>query len=222
MKVLQVVLVVLAGCALFQGTIQTFRHAFVLWVEPRDSVLLKYDETREEILSAGSLDELVQQFEEARKKVQQWEQGKSDKEKQQAKSYPPDEPYKSEWMLRKAIETWEDQQREIWRLHFYWSCGLAILLAGLAAGRWFHPWLGAAWIITAFVEMIWWTSPAFNIFGSQVEFDRLVLWKLVYSLATLAILLGCWYLLGITFPSRTAAGQPGDSAGPPPAGGPNP
>jgi len=197
MKALPIILVALGIYALFHVTVQSIRHAFILWVDPRGSALAKYEQTEQEIVAAKSLEELVAHYEAAREKVKQWEQGKSDKEKQEASSYYSlQEPYKSQEKLRKAVQTWESQHREIYQLHFYWWCGLVILLAGLAGCVWVNRWLGVAWLIVAFAEMIWWTSPSFNVLSAQEEFDRLVRWKFIYSMSILALLLALWYWLG--------------------------
>jgi len=196
MKALPVILVALGIYALFHVTVQSIRHAFILWVDPRGSALAKYEQTEQEIVAAKSLEELVAHYEAARAKVKQWEQGKSDREKHEAALYSSQEPYKSQEKLRKAIETWESQHREIYQLHFYWWCGFVILSAGLASCVWVNRWLGLAWLIVAFAEMIWWTSPSFNVLSSQEEFDRLVLWNFIYSAGTLALLLTFWCWLG--------------------------
>jgi hypothetical protein len=49
---------------------QTVRHAYMLWLEPRKSVLDKYDQPRkEEIAAVASLDELLRRYDPIRKQV---------------------------------------------------------------------------------------------------------------------------------------------------------
>ena len=195
MKALPIVLVVLGTYALLHVTIQSFRHLFVLLVEPRTSVLDKYDPVDQNIVAAKNLNELAALYDEARDKVKAWEKAKTAAELQAANRW--EEPYRSEERLKSAIESWESQHRQIRELNFFWWGGLACLIAGVGAYRRMHPWLGVAFFITAFGEMIYWTSPAFRGWSDGDEFDRLVLWKLLYSTATLALLLVMWWQIGI-------------------------
>lgn len=192
MRILQLVL---GMSALFQVTIQSVRHPYVLWIEPRESVLTKYEEADPRILAAKDVGELTKLYEDARRKVEEWERDKSDKEKKNAAYYASHEPHKSAKKLKGAIETWETHHKQICELHFYWWCGAACLVVGLPIYFWVHHWLGMVWLIAAFAEMIWWTSPSYRMFSSEIEFDRLLLWKFIYSLVTLVLLLGLWMIL---------------------------
>jgi hypothetical protein len=191
MRTLRVILVLLGSYALLHVTIQSFRHVFVILVEPRQSVLAKYEPTRGRITAVDSLDQLVKQYEVAHAAVEQWKQDKTPQEIQQAE-YGSEEPHMSARLYREAIETWENHQRQLRQLHFYWWCGLACLLAGIGCWHRIHHWLGVAFFVTAFGEMIYWTSPEFRVWSDAGEFSRLVLWKLLYSTATLALLLAMW------------------------------
>jgi hypothetical protein len=195
MQALRVVLVVLGIYALVHVTVQSFRHVFVLLVEPRSSVLDPYDPDRQNLAAAKTLAELVAQYDVAHKSVQKWEAGKTPQELQPANRW--EEPYKSRDTARQAIEVWEGHQTQIRQLHFFWWAGLLCLIAGVGCYRRWHPWLGAAFFIVAFGEMIYWTSPAFRGWSDGDEFHRLVLWKLLYSTATLALLLAMWTRIGI-------------------------
>ena len=189
MKTLQVILVVAGTYALFHVTVQSFRHLFVLLVEPRTSVLDKYEPAENELAESHTLDELLARYDEARLRVKSWEQGKT---AVQIREQQWDEPYASADRLKQAIASWEEHHRQIRELNFYWWGGLACLVAGLGAYRRVHPFLGFAFLVIAFAEMIYWTSPAFRGWSSGEEFERLVLWKLIYSLATLGLLLAAW------------------------------
>jgi hypothetical protein len=205
MKVLQIIL---AMVALLQVTIQSFRHAYILWGESRGSVLTRYEKTDQEIIATKSVDKLVALHEAARQKVRDWERNSGQKEKDEAAYYKSQEPHKSEEKLKKAIEAWEDHHRQIGGLHFYWCCGLLAIAVGLAAYVRVHRWLGMAWLIAGFAEMLWWTSPSFRILSSEEEFDRLLLVKFVYSLATLALLLGVGFCLDRSWQRHESASLP--------------
>ncbi len=60
----------LAIVAFVSLLVQTVRHAYMLWFEPRGSVLDKYDQpVKSEIASAVSLDELLRRYDPVRKQV---------------------------------------------------------------------------------------------------------------------------------------------------------
>ncbi|NLX96203.1 MAG: hypothetical protein GXY83_08500 [Rhodopirellula sp.] len=52
--------------------------------------------------------------------------------------------------------------------------------------------MGMSLTIPGIVEMIWWTCPSFRFAGSPLEFDRLLINKLAFTLATIAIILVWW------------------------------
>jgi hypothetical protein len=205
-KAVQVVLIAFGMYGLIQVTVQSFRHAYILWIEPRDSVLI--EEVGQKIQAARTLDELVARYKEAKRKVEEWERNKSEEEL--ARADRSREPYQSQSMLRGAIEAWESQQRQISQLHFYWWCGFVTLVAGIATYLWVQRWLGASFLIAGFGEMIWWTSPTLRILSAESEFDQLLGWKLVYSVATVVLLLALWCYVG-TISSRRS--RDGDAKG---------
>lgn len=192
MKALQVVLVAFGMFGLVQVTAQSFRHAYILWIEPRNSALV--EQVGQDIRAARTLEELVARYKEANQKIEEWERSKSQDEVSRADRSR--EPYRSQSMLRGAIEAWESQQRQMSQLHFYWWCGFVTLIAGVASYLWVQRWLGTSFLIAGFGEMIWWTSPTFRILSAESEFVQLLGWKLIYSVATLLLLLALWCYVG--------------------------
>src|SRR5947209_165852 len=89
---------------------QTIRHAYMLWFEPRGSVLDKYDQpTKGEINAAPSLDELLRRYDPVRKQVDLAKQERSKTSEKSQNRFTEQmeqnqkEPFKSEIMLREAI-----------------------------------------------------------------------------------------------------------------------
>ena len=172
---------------------QTVRHVYVRWVEPRQSVLDRFDPTKKDIAASKSLEELVTLYEVAWKKVQ--EENKVNPPKTEASydySRAEREPYKSEAQLKQAIIEWEDHERQLCELHFYWWIGLALVFLGVLAYRRPLHWLGMPGIVLGYLEMIWATSPSLSSFGYPVEFERLLVLKIAYSVAALAVVLFAW------------------------------
>ena len=174
---------------------QTLRHAYMLWLEPRGSVLDKYDQpVKGQITASSSLDELLRRYDSVRKQVDKAKEELSRERKSLAYNETLDfEPYKSERLLKDAIQEWEKRSKEIHALRLYWIAGCVFLVLGLLSYRKVNRWLGLTLLIAAFSEFIYWTSPTF--FGDTREFDRLLGYKLALSAVSLVLLIAViWFL----------------------------
>jgi hypothetical protein len=185
-KALHRTLAILASLFL---VVQTIRHAYVLWLEPRTSVLDKFDQPlKDEIAAATSVEELVRRYEPMRKEA---DRIKAERRAADPKAHFEDErevePFRSEATLRQAISSWEQRAKEMFSLRFYWLVGFTLSALGVAAYRREHRWLGTTLLIIGFSEIIYWTTPTFFSGGIQ-EFDRLVENKLALSLASVVVL----------------------------------
>lgn len=175
---------------------QTVRHTYLLWFEPKESVLDKYQPLKGEIASIATLDELLRRYDETHKQVeaarQEWLK-KPEKDRSFINELET-EPYKTENMLHEAITGWEAKSKEIRELRFYWSVGFLFFVAGLLVYKKQNRWLGLTLLITSFSEIIYWTSP--TIFGSNThEFQRLLVNKLAFSVVSLILLIAViWFL----------------------------
>jgi hypothetical protein len=182
---------------------QTIRDAYLLWIEPRASVLDKYDKPlHDEITKATSLEELLRSYDAVRKQVDAARQELS----KAGKKLPYDEekelePYKSERALHEAITEWEAKSHEIREIRFFWLVGLAFFAAGLVTYKKLNRWFGLTLLIVGFVEFIYWTSPTF-LGANTREFDRLLGNKIALSLISLALLMVVIWLNGIFLEER--------------------
>lgn len=186
MKTLHRTLAILASLCL---AVQTVRHAYVLWLEPRTSVLDRFDRPlKEEIAAAASVEDLVRRYEPVRTEV---DRIKAERRAADPKApfvdSPEVEPFKSESALREAITNWEQRAKEVYSLRFYWLVGFLFAAAGIATFLRGRRWLGTTLLIVGFSEIIYWTTPTFFT-GAIREFDRLVANKLVLSLASVGLL----------------------------------
>jgi hypothetical protein len=188
-KALQRTLAIIAFLVL---AAQTVRHAYLLWLEPRASVLDQYDQPlKDKIAGAASVDELLRRYDLARKEV---EQAKKEQPRT-AEQYGvfESEPYRSEHQLREAITNWEAGSKEIHALRFYWLTGLVFLILGVLIYRKLNRWFGVTLLIVAFSELIYWTSPTF-LGPATREFDRLLANKFVFSAVSLVLLIAViWF-----------------------------
>jgi hypothetical protein len=169
---------------------QTVRHAYLRWIEPRASVLDKYDRPlKGEITSATSLDELLRRYDPVHSQVEAARQALSKEGKKPGGEDEKDlEPYKSERALREAITEWEEKSREIHEIRFFWLVGFGFFGVGLLAYKKLSRWFGLTLLIAAFAEFIYWTSPTF-LGANTREFDRLLANKLAFSLMSLVLLM---------------------------------
>ena len=205
MKVLQKILAIVAFLVLAP---QTVRHAYMLWLEPRGSVLDKYDQPmKDQIDAAASLDELVRRYEPLRKQADLAKQELSKTGKELSfRDRTEEEPYKSEQMLGEAIKQWEVRSKETHELRFYWLVGLVISVLGLITYTTWNRWFGLTLLITGFSEFIYWTSPTF--LGGTREFDRLLANKLALSAVSLVLLIAAIRFLGIFTEKPATSTQP--------------
>jgi hypothetical protein len=204
MRVLQITALLLTVLAL---SAQAVRHIYVAYVEPRTSVLDKYQETdaSKAVREAASLPELLSHYDPAKKRVDELDKElKSAKEKCKTREErrlieekfreDHEQEYGRESELRNAVADWEEKNNQVRELHVFWAFGIGLFVIGavlVARGR---DWLGMALIIPGIVEMLWWTSPEIRLSGCPVEFDRLLLHKIIFTLITLAVVIAAWLL----------------------------
>lgn len=193
MRPLQITLLILG--LLFQST-QTFRLVYTKWLEPKDSVLDKYNEKVEkDIEGSENIEELLALYDQAYQKVKEYENNPK-KPEIEYKDRGAKEPYKTERKIRSAINEYESHSFQIHKLRFFWFCGLCSILMGFIVYIKVERWLGIVGFITGFSEMIYWTCPViFGIFGARFEFERLLNNKLFFSIITWFLLVLSWFIL---------------------------
>ena len=203
MRPLRIVILLLTLLVL---TTQAARHIYVRYVEPRTSVLDRFDDTdaKKVIQKAQALDDLIKEYEPARKRVDDLDKDLKrelstktrDEYYMHEQKWKEDhkQEYQREEELKKAIQEWENHSKEILELRVFWFFGLGFFLAGALMLNGGRNWVGIAFLIPGIVEMIWWTSPSFRFAGSPLEFDRLLNNKLSFTIITIVLLLATWYL----------------------------
>lgn len=192
MKKLQITLFMIGLLIL---STQTFRHVYVKWFMPRTSVMDQFwNETEREVAKAATLDELIEQYKEAKNKVdEQKEMDKANGEGEYTEAMMHAEQNLS--VIQSAIHQVENHRFMLHRLHFFWGSGVASLLIGLLCYLRVNRWLGMVGILAGFTEMIFWTSPTFAVFGAQREFNQLLTEKLIFSAITWVMLIGLWLVV---------------------------
>jgi len=201
MKALKITIFLLAILVL---STQFARHLYVRYLEPRGSILDKYEqtETKKAIKTAVSLDELLSRYDVAKKRVDELDEQRKQAESNMSKDkrdvfreqfgekYKEDYERKSD--LKEAISEWEKRSNEIYELRIFWLFGFVFFLTGAILFVKGHDWPGMAFIAPGIVEMIWWTSPSFGLAGSPHEFERLLMNKLLFTAVTLILMIATW------------------------------
>jgi hypothetical protein len=171
---------------------QTFRHAYVKWIEPTDSVLDQFKTgVDSDIATAKDISDLVDLYAAANTVVLEYEANPDNPviEGYKQRTTPP---YESRFKLREEIERRENQQKQVSELCFYWASGLISILIGLWAFRKINAWIGMSAVIVGFSEMLCWTSPLLHRTWAGNEFVTLLNYKLFLSACTWAFLIVLW------------------------------
>jgi hypothetical protein len=168
-------------------------HSYNQWFQSEKSVLDKYKEQADEdLIKAGSLDDLLRKYDEAHKKVKAYESNKANPILSLEERLNT-EPYKSKIILQDEIQSRESDARKLFKVRYYWFMGLVFSLSGLVFYRKFNELLGMSLMIVGFTEMIAITEPV-RYDGS---FGDLTTNKLVLSFITIIMLIISSYLLSI-------------------------
>lgn len=185
-------LIVLFLIAMLISSTQTFRHLYVKFLQPTDSVLDQFkSETESDIDSAKSIDDLVALYRKKKDEIGKYESDPSNPkiEHRRRKNV---EPYKSEIQIKTEIQSREYDQNQLFKLWFYWICGLLSAVIGIIAFKKVNAWLGLSGIIVGFSEMLCWTSPLFHNHLLSQQYEYLLNYKLLFSLVTLVFLAALW------------------------------
>ncbi|MCP3673467.1 MAG: hypothetical protein GY829_03195 [Gammaproteobacteria bacterium] len=188
-------LTVLFLIAMLISTTQTFRHVYVKWIESTDSALDEFkNEVESDIAEAKSLEELVVLYRKAQNDVESYESDSSNPEIER-RFRRDTEPYEAEIKIKKEIEAREYDENQLYKLWFYWSCGLLSVFIGVFTFQRINVWLGLSGIIVGFSEMLCWTSPLFHNRLLSQQFEYLLNYKLLFSLTTWILLIILWLLI---------------------------
>jgi hypothetical protein len=191
----------LAIVALITMTVQTTRHVYVLWWEPKGSVLDRFDKpVLDQIAAAKTLEDLVRAYEPVRREAEQARASRKDSE------FPPEladiGSSRPESLLREAIRDWEAKDKEVRALRFYSGIGFALVIIGAALYLKRNRWLGLSVVIAGFSEITYWTSV--TVLGPSKEWVPLLVNKLCFSAAGLLLLLAAIWVLGVFREEKTA------------------
>jgi hypothetical protein len=186
---------------LFLAT-QSVRIGYMLWGEPKQSVMDRYGHRPMDngIAQTATLEELVSRYDVVHKEAEKLRVDLK-KADQPLITDLESEPFKSESALSGAIIQWETDVKEVRELRFYWFAGLGFLIIGAVVYAKWNQWLGLTLCIAAFTEFIYWTYvDSFSLSVSLMnvrQHDRVLANKLVFTIASIVLLLGVIQMQGI-------------------------
>ncbi len=70
--------------------------------------------------------------------------------------------------------------------------GLVLIMLGVLLYTRGARWLGMAVVIPGLLELTWWSAPTFSLGGAQLEYQTLLLNKIVLTIIALVIVIGLW------------------------------
>lgn len=169
------------------------RLSYTKWFESRESVLDKYEEpTEESRFTSDSLNELIRKYEEIHKKVKAYESDDKNPALSESEKETT-EPYKSESMLKIEIREREMYAEEIYKVRYYWFCGLAFVISGILIFTKFNTLLGLPLMFTGFMEMLVSIEPARYGGGLSSVLTN----KILFSILSIVLLIVTGYLINI-------------------------
>ncbi|MEM1222371.1 MAG: hypothetical protein AAGH40_06370 [Verrucomicrobiota bacterium] len=171
---------------------QSFRHIYVKWFAPTDSVLDQFrDDFETDAMTAESLDELVQLYIVSEDKIEAYEAEESNPEIEFYNQRNV-EPYKSRDVVRAQIQERENWNRKLHELKIYWFFGVMTAVLGCVLAFIYKNWIGVSLLITGFSEMLFWTSPLTHMRSISLQFESLLNYKLAFSILTWIFMLSLW------------------------------
>lgn len=171
----------------FMGVHYTYYFLF----GPHESVLNDYLE--EQIKSAASLDQLLQEYEESLQRVKSYESERPNMDVLTRYQQQSIEPYKTKIRLETAIEVWEKKAQEYRQVWFSWGAGFILYVIGAVGYVFYRSWIPLSIHIAGLSQMIWSASPTRMIVGALAEHERLMTAKLLMTILTFVLLFAAWY-----------------------------
>jgi hypothetical protein len=168
------------------------RHAYRLWIEPRGSVLDEFQKPVDQTIKrAKSISDLVTEYRKAKKAADILEK---EHENDNEDAWKRSDILNNERQLLAAITDWETKKKEVYEMRVYWCFGLLSIILGTVIHLYRSKWLGLGLLATGFSEMIYWTCPSWRG-GAELEYERLLLNKLLFSVIAIGILFAVGWLL---------------------------
>jgi len=145
---------------------------------------------------AISTTELMAEYEALRKELQALNEkyrteGRSEDERfelrhENAELYSRQDALSSELHQREMMS---EKLRDTW---VFYVAGMVLVMLGVFLYARGARWLGTALVIPGLLELMWWSAPTFSMGGAQLEYQALLLNKIVLTIIALVIVIGLW------------------------------
>lgn len=176
-------------------TTQTIHFGYLRWVYTPTVIVDPLEENPAPITpEAKSLDDLVKRHNEALARIKSYESNKSNPVINRTDRREI-EPYRTEILLSADITSWEKQDKRILAVRYYCIWGVAFVLFGILAFKKVDEYLGLSLLLAGFCELIGYTGSL--IYNPDLGYTRLLNAQILYSLASIVVLLLTAFYLGI-------------------------
>jgi len=89
-------------------------------------------------------------------------------------------------------EMMSEKLRDTW---VFCVAGMVLVMIGVWLYARGARWLGTALVVPGLTELMWWSAPTFSLGGAQLEYQALLLNKIVLTIIALVIVIGLWSLV---------------------------
>jgi hypothetical protein len=86
-------------------------------------------------------------------------------------------------------EQMSEKLRDTW---VFYIAGMLLVMLGVFLYARGARWLGTALVIPGLLELMWWSAPTFSMGGALLEYQALLLNKIVLTIIALVIVIGLW------------------------------
>ena len=155
-----------------------------------------FDSPREAVDQDASTKELMTEYEALRKELlalneQYRTEGRSEDERfalrrENAELYSRQDALFTELQQRELMS---EKLRDTW---VFYIAGMVLVMLGVFLYARGARWLGTALVIPGLLELMWWSAPTFSMGGAQLEYQALLLNKIVLTILALVIVIGLW------------------------------
>lgn len=205
MRNLQIVFFVILACIFSTQAIRHAHHFVFAYEESMLAPIGEFFEMEQEVRSEASTEELLEEYKAVEDSIRQLKDssdGETDPEMNafQIRQQNP-ELFHRQQTLHLELTQRELMSNELRDLWIYSIAGLILVILGCLIYFKIDHWTGLPLILAGFLELVWWSSPSFNMGGAVTEYRLLLVNKMIVTAIGLFLLFTLWALARKTWKS---------------------
>jgi hypothetical protein len=156
----------------------------------------EFFEMKQEIREEVSTEELLSEFESVQLEIEkirdeyEEQEGSTEDRFKLQREHPElmarQESLRSELIQREAMS---EKLRDTW---VFSIAGMILVALGALVYSRGRQWLGMAFVLPGLIELQWWSAPAFSMGGAQLEYQLLLINKIILTVIAMAIVIVLW------------------------------